>query len=110
LWNKYTGTKEMNKLSSSLIPSLVVDKIDKLAFATCERPTYTHYISLPPYAGALPFIETVTPPDFLNERPAAKRTLSRSEATVSTPPIMAHVLSVNVSWVADDYEMRKHTT
>ena len=42
------------------------------------------YMSLP-----LPFMDT---PLFLNERPAAKRAPSRSEATVNTPPTIAQVL------------------
>jgi hypothetical protein len=47
-------------------------------------------MSLPPYDGAFPFAET--PPDFLRARPVANRTLSISEATVKTPPMIAHVL------------------
>jgi len=32
------------------------------------------------------------PPDFFRARPVANRTLSISDATVSTPPTIAHVL------------------
>ena len=59
----------------------------------CQTYMYTYICLVPPYA-AFPLTPGV-PPVFLSARPVANRMLSNSEATVRTPPTIAHVLSAS---------------
>lgn len=90
----------MAELNECCFAQPIDDKIDNLPqVGTSEPLNIQDYICFP-YDGAFPFM-LAPPPDFFNARPVAKRTLSSSEATVRTPPMMAHVLVVNMSWVAE---------